>query len=162
MERLKGRKLLLCALAVVACGVDPTENEGTPTAITANPEVVFVTQGDSQAVIVSVVDEDGQILEADFEASGAGAGISISEDPNFLGTTTGIGIRRQARFFVRGDELTATNFTVSALGLTKTIAVTSVPGNLRATISNPTPALGDTIQITAPAGTFFMKASSTQ
>src|SRR5919107_6145952 len=100
MERLKGRKLLLCALAVVACGVDPTENEGTPTAIVANPEVVFVTQGDSQPVITSLVDEDGQILEADFEATNTGAGITVVEDPNFLGTTTGVGIRRQARFFV--------------------------------------------------------------
>ena len=58
MQRLKGRSIVLVALAALACSGDPTGNEGTPTAITANPDVVFVTQGDSQAVLVSVIDEE--------------------------------------------------------------------------------------------------------
>jgi hypothetical protein len=159
MQRLKGRKLILCVLAVLACSVDPTGNEGTPTEITANPEVLFVTQGDSQAVIASVIDEQGQVLEADFTASNVGAGITVVEDPTFLGTETGVGIRRQARFFVKGVDLNATSFTLNALGLSKEISVTAVPGNLAATISNVAPALGDTISITAPTGTFFTDES---
>ncbi len=159
MQRLKGRILVLGALAVLACSVDPTDNQGTPTEITATPEVVFVTQGDSQAVIATAVDEDGQVLEADFTASNVGSGITVVEDPTFLGTTTGVGIRRQARFFVKGVDLTATSFTLNALGLTKEISVTSVPGDLAATFSNLTPALGDTISITAPTGTFFTEGS---
>ncbi len=159
MQRLKGRKVLFGALAVLACSGDPTGNEGTPTQITASPDVVFVTQGDSQAVIVSVVDEDGQSLQADFTTSNVGAGIAVVEDPTFLQVSSGIPIRRQARFFVKGVDLVASSFTVNALGLSKTLAVTSVPGNLTATISNLTPALGDTISITAPAGTFFNATS---
>jgi hypothetical protein len=155
MQRLKGRKLVLCALAVLACSVDPTGNEGTPTEITANPEVVFVTQGDSQAVIASVIDEQGQVLEADFIASNVGGGITVVEDPNFLGTETGVGIRRQARFFVKGVDLNATSFTLSALGLSKEISVTAVPPNLGSEISDTVPDPGEAVTITAPAGLVF-------
>ena len=54
MQRLKGRSIVFGALAVLACSGDPTGNESTPDGDPANPDVVFVTQGDSQAVIVSV------------------------------------------------------------------------------------------------------------
>ncbi|MGH7527319.1 MAG: hypothetical protein ACREMX_11520 [Gemmatimonadales bacterium] len=159
MQRLKGRKVLFGALAVLACSGDPTENQGTPTDITVNPEVVFVTQGDSQPVIVSVIDEDGQILQADFTATNVGAGITVVEDPTFLGVSSSNPIRRQARFYVKGVDLVAAEFTINALGLSKTVAATSVPGNLTATISNLAPLLGDTITITAPTGTFFTAES---
>jgi hypothetical protein len=69
-------------------------------------------------------------------------------------------LRRQARFFVQAVDLTQTTFRVSALGLTKDVQVTSVPGSLAATFSNAAPALGDTITITAPVGTFFSQTSA--
>jgi hypothetical protein len=105
--------------------------------------------------VVSVVDEDGQVLEADFTSSDVGAGISVKEDPNFLSLNNSQQIRRQARFFVKGSELTHTSFKVNALGLTKTIDVTSIPGVLDAEITDSQPELGDTVTITAPTGTFF-------
>jgi hypothetical protein len=159
MDWLKVRMVPLGALAVLACSGDPTGNQGTPTEITATPEVVFVTQGDSEAVVVSVVDEDGQLLEADFTRSDVGAGISVEEDPNFLSLNNSQQIRRQARFFVKGSDLTHTSFKVSALGLTKTIEVTSIPGELDAEITDSLPELGDTVTITAPTGTFFNDTS---
>jgi hypothetical protein len=159
MQRLKGRKVLFGALAVLACSGDPTENQGTPTDITALPQVVFVTQGDSQAVIVSVLDEDGQALQADFTVSDVGAGITVVEDPTYLGVSSANQIRRQTRFYVKGVDLVATSFKVNALGVSKTIQATAVPGNLAATISDTNPALGDTISITVPAGTFFNESS---
>ena len=39
--------------------------------------------------------------------------------------------------------------------MTKTIEVTSVPGELDAEITDSLPTLGDTVTITAPTGTFF-------
>lgn len=138
---------------------DPTDNEGTPTAIVSDPDVVFVNQGESQPVVVSVVDEDGQPLEAEFTLGTVGAGITVAPDPDFLPVTGGNPLRRQARFFVQAVDLAASSFEVSALGITDTIDVTSVPGSLAATFSNPAPALGDTISITAPAGTFFSQTS---
>jgi hypothetical protein len=155
MQWLKGRNVLFGALAVVACSGDPTGNESTPTQIQSDPEVVFVTQGDSQPVIVKVLDEDGQVLQADFTATDVGGGITVRLDPTFQEVTTGNPIRRGSRFFVSGVALTHTSFKVNALGLSKTIEVTSVPGELDATITDSLPALGDTVTITAPTGTFF-------
>ena len=160
MQWLKRRWVLFGVFGALACAGEPTGNQSTPTEITANPDVVFVTQGDSQAVIVSVVDEDGQVLESNFgDPTNVGSGISVVFDPNFQTTTTGVPIHRQARYFVKGVDLAHSSFTVEALGLTKDIEVFSIPGQLNATISNTTPALGDTISITAPPGTFFSGSS---
>jgi hypothetical protein len=159
MQRLKGRSIVFGALAVLACSGDPTGNESTPTAIQATPDVVFVTQGDSQAVIVSVIDEQGQILQSDPQATNVGAGIAVTRDPNYQSTTIENPIDRQFRFFVKGIDLTKTTFTLNALGLTRDIEVTTVPGALTATVSDSLPALGDTVTITAPTGTIFTDSS---
>ena len=162
MQPLKARMVLFGALAGLACHGEPTGNEGTPTSIIAKPEVVFISQGASEAVIVTVVDEDGQALQADFTTSNVGAGITVVEDTTFLQVTSANQIRRQARFFVTGGDLTASpsSFVVSALGVSDTIQVTSVPATLAATFSDTLPALGDTISITAAPGTFFTAASA--
>jgi hypothetical protein len=160
MQWLKGRNVLFGALAAVAaCSGDPTGNESTPTEIQSNPDVVFVTQGDSVPVIVSVIDEDGQILQADFTATDVGSGITVKLDPTYQRVTTGPAIGRAARFYVKGVGLAHTSFKVNALGLTKTIEVTSVPGALNAEVTDTLPALGDTVTITAPTGTFFSDSS---
>jgi hypothetical protein len=159
MQPLKGRRVLFGALAVLACSGDPTGNESTPTAITASPSVVFVTQGQTQPVIASVIDEDGQILQSDINATNVGTGITVVEDSTFQTVNTGTPIARQHRFLVTANELAATSFTLEGLGIDTVLQVTSVPGTLAATISNLTPALGDTISITAPTGTLFTESS---
>ena len=92
MQRLKGRNIVFGALAVLACSGDPTGNESTPTAIRANPDVVFVTQGDSEAVIVTVLDEDGN-------SPGRPRRRRLRDhghvDPTFQAVTTGNPIRRE-------------------------------------------------------------------
>src|SRR5262245_7217151 len=159
MQRLKGRNIVFGALAVLACSGDPTGNESTPTAIQSNPDVVFVTQGDSEPVVVQVLDEDGNVLQADFTTSDVGSGITVRLDPTYQQVTTGNPIQRGSRFFVKGVDLTSTSFKVSALGLTRTIDVTSVTGALDAEITDSQPTLGDTVTITAPTGTFFTETS---
>src|SRR5918995_107908 len=160
MQPLMARMVLFGLLAVLACHGDPTENEGTPTDIVANPAVVFVAQGTTEAVLLTVVDEDGQALQADFTVSNVGPGITVEPDPTYLQLSSANQIRRQARFFVTANELAASSFEVSALGLTDTVEVTSIPAGLAATISDTQPALGDTISITAPTGTFFTEATT--
>ena len=160
MQPLKARMVLFGAVVALACHGDPTGNEGTPTDILAQPNVMFVPQGTSQPVIFTVVDEDGQALQADFTISSVGPGITVDPDPTFLEVTSGNPIRRQARFFVNAVDLAATTFVVSALGLSDTVEVTSFPAGLAATISDTLPALGDTISITAPTGTFFTPTST--
>src|SRR4051794_38161690 len=142
MQRLKGRSIVFGALAVLACSGDPTGNEGTPTAITASPDVVFVAQGDSEAVIVSVVDEQGQLLQSAPTVSDVGAGISVVADPTYQEVTTGVPIGRQFRFFVKAADLTSTSFTLNALGLTKQIPVTATPTDLVTQLSDTAPVPG--------------------
>lgn len=156
MQRLT-RRLVVCGVLglFAACAGDPTNNTGTPTRIVLSPGVVFVPQGDSQPVIASVVDEDGQALQADFTASNVGSGIQVVLDPTFLPVSSSNPIRRSARFFVKGIDLAATTFDINALGLTATVNVTSVPSQFTGTFSNTAPALGDTITLTAAPGTSF-------
>ncbi len=132
MDWLKVRMAPLGVLAVLACSGDPTDNQGTPTAITATPDVVFVTQGDSEAVVVSVVDEQGQTIEADFTTSDVRPESRPAKTRPFRSSTTPSRSGVRHRFFVKASTLTHTNFKVNALGLTKTIDVTVVPGLLDA------------------------------
>jgi len=164
MQRLTRCVVFLGALAFAwACSGDPTDNEATPTLIVATPEVMTVAQGDSQAVITSVVDEDGQGLQAEFSVSDVGSGIEVNgPDPDFLPVLGGNPIGRQARFFVKGVDLgVKTTFTVNASGLTKVVTVTVVPAgtDLSATFSNTSPALGESITMTMPAGTMLTAGS---
>lgn len=161
MQRLKGRSIVFGALAVLACSSgDPTGNESTPTAITANPDVVLVAQGDSQAVIVSVVDEQGQILQSDPTVSDVGAGISVNLDPNYQAVTTDNPIGRQFRFFVKATDLTSTTFTINALGLTKQIPVTATPTALATQLSDTAPVPGASVTVTATPGLSFAATSA--
>jgi hypothetical protein len=121
---------------------------------------VYVPQGSTKPVTVTVVDEDGQALQADFTVSNVGPGITVTPDPTYLEVSSANQIRRQARFNVTAVELAASSFVVNALGLSDTVIVTSIPAGLAATISDTAPALGDTISITAPTGTFFTEAST--
>jgi hypothetical protein len=110
-------------LVLWGCSGDPTGNKGTPTRIVANPEAMFVTQGQSEGVIVTVVDEDGQSLVADFSVSNVGAGITAVVDPNFLPVVGSKPIQRQGRIVVTAIDVTSTSFIVNALGLTQEVRV---------------------------------------
>ena len=107
MQRLTRCSVLFGVLAGIwACSGDPTNNSGKPTLIVADPAVLFVAQGASAGVVVSVVDEDGQSLKATFDAT-QGAGITVTRDATFLPTQTipPVDIGHQARFVpVRSDH----------------------------------------------------------
>jgi hypothetical protein len=129
MQRLTRCSVLFGVLAGIwACSGDPTNNSGKPTFIVADPTVVFVAQGASKGVIVSVVDEDGQSLAATFDAT-QGSGITVTRDLNFLPTQTvpPTDVGHQARFVVTGGTVGATTFTVLAAGLSKAVTVNVTP-----------------------------------
>ena len=161
MQRLKGRNIVFGALAVLACSGDPTGNESTPTAIQSNPDVVFVTQGDSEPVVVSVLDEDGNVLQADFTDERRRERDHGQARPDLSGgNDRQPDPARQPGSSSRAWTWPNTSFKVNALGLTKTIEVTSVPGAARRRRSpTASPTLGDTVTITAPTGTFFTDTS---
>lgn len=162
MERLTRCLVWLGVFAFAgACSGDPTNSSRTPTDIVANPEVVFVVQGDSQTVDLTIVDEQGQLLPAEFAiTTQPSAAATVTPDPTFLQVIAGKPIGTTARYFVKGIELGATSFVVSGSGLEKTVRIEVVPGNLAATFSTITPAFTDTVTVTAPAGTSFSQTSA--
>jgi hypothetical protein len=162
MERLTRCLVWLGVFAFAgACSGDPTDSSRTPTDIVADPEVVFVTQGDSQAVDLTIVDEQGALLPAEFTISTPpSAAATVTQDPTFLQVIAGNPIGTTARYFVKGNELGSTSFVVSGSGLDQTVRVEVVPGALAATFSTITPAFTDTVTITAPAGTSFSPTST--
>jgi hypothetical protein len=162
MERLTRCLVWLGVFAFAGgCSGDPTDSTRTPTDIVADPEVVFVTQGDSQTVDVTVVDEQGQPLPGEFAVTTQpSAAATVAPDPAFLQVVAGQPIGTKARYFVKGNELGATFFVVSASGLDDTVRVEVVPGSLAATFSTITPGFADTVTITAPVGTSFSQTST--
>jgi hypothetical protein len=130
MQRLTRCSVLFGVLAGIwACSGDPTNNSGTPTFIQADPTVLFVQQGLTTCVIVSVVDEDGLSLASDFTVSNIGPGLIVFRDPNFLPTQTipPTDIGHQARFVVAAEAAGSTSFVINASGLTKTVTVNITP-----------------------------------
>lgn len=114
-------------LVVWGCSGDPTNNEGIPTDIVMDPGALFVTVGDSQAVVVTAVDEAGQSLVADFSiVSFDPTVVTAFVDPNFLPTVGSKPINRAHRIFVKAIAASSNPSQVvvnASVGLTKAITV---------------------------------------
>ena len=165
MNRIVRGVVVLAASALAwGCNTEPEELEGgDPTEILVNPGVVFVARGDSQAVLVSVLDQQGTALDEPITvtATGAAGTVNVSVDSLFRPIFDSAGNRipnpktAELRLFVRGDALGATTFTVSGGGLTKTVPVTVTPVEIAPTVSSVTPLIGETVTITAEPGLTF-------
>jgi len=120
---------------------------------------VFIDVGETEPVVASLVDDQGNQIAADFEISNVGAGVTVVEDPDFLNTTAGVHIDNHVRFQVTATAIANSSFTLTAGGLSRVIPVRVTPAAIDIAISNPTPAWGDTITLTAPAGVLFTDTS---
>ena len=168
MNRFRSGMVPLFALLVlVGCNSEPTENlRDGPAELVASPTQLFIELGQTKAVEVGAVDAQGNPLDFNYEVTDAGTGITVRRDssylPIFVDDTT---LRApetgpQFRFIVEGTAYTATSFTVSAGGLDIEIPVQVVPQQgFGGTFDNPTPALGDTITLTAAPGTAFTETA---
>ena len=153
-------------LLVAGCSGDDT-SPGEGVNLVSDPSQLFLEVGESKTVDVSAVDNEGNPLTFDFVVTDPGSGIDVRRDSTFLPVyvdDSTLQVPAQAerfRFVVTGGTYTATAFTVTAGGTNITIPVQVIPNTtIEATISNPAPALGETIRITAPAGTHFNATST--
>jgi hypothetical protein len=144
-------------------GVSPSD---TPLKIVPNPAVVTVAQGASKIVTIQVVDSNGNALPATVSAAASTADITVTPDTGFQpvfgpdNVAHANTVNDQYRINVTGNNLAATTITVTSGDLTQTIPVIVTPTELAATLSTTTPALGEPITITAPAGLTFSPFSS--
>jgi hypothetical protein len=153
-------------LLVAGCSQD-VGDPGEGTLLSATPTQLFLEVGESKTVDVAAKDNDGNPVTADFVVTDPGSGIGVRRDSTFLpvyvddSTLQVPPTAERFRFIVTADAYTSTHFTVTANGATIDIPVQVVPTTtIEATISNPAPSLGETIRITAPAGTHFNATST--
>ena len=156
---LRGLGVLAVPVAFLSCSGDPTSNLREPSEITASPSTIFIDVGESKQVVVSLVDEQGNQIAADFEVSAVGAGVSVQQDTAYLHTNAGVTIPNAVRYDVTATGIANSSFTVSAGGISRVIPVKVTPATVDLLISNPTPAWGDTITLTAPSGALFTDTS---
>ena len=172
MNRLTSGMVPLCALLlVVGCQGDPTAplRDNGVDKLVASPSQMFLQLGASKVVDVGAVDAQGNPLEFDYLVTATGSGITVARDSTFLPVyvnDTLLAVPPQAPIFqfkVVATAYGATSFTVSAGGKDVVIPVQVVPQNqIDATFSDSTPALGDTVTITAPAGSHFTQTAALQ
>ena len=160
---LRGVALLAAVGLFAGCKSDPAgvTPSDTPLKIVASPAVVTVPQGSSKIVTIQVVDSNGTALPAQVSAAAASADITVVPDTgyqpvfgpdNIAHANT---INAQYRVNVTGNNLAATTISVTSGSLTYTIPVIVTPTELAATLSSATPALGEAVTLTAPAGLTF-------
>ena len=171
MNRLTSGLAALASLLLIAgCAGDPTESlRGPATELTALPSQLFIELGATKKVDVSAVDGQGNQLTENFVVTSVGSGITVVRDSSFRGVFQSDSLFAvpaedlQFRFTVVGTAYGATSFTVSAGGVDKVIPVQVAPQNqIGTTFSTLTPALGDTVTITAPAGATFTQTAKLQ
>jgi hypothetical protein len=168
MNRLtSGMVPLLALLLLAGCSTEPTGDlRQGPTRINAAPSQLFVQLNESKTVDVSAVDDQGNQISTGYEVTNVGANITVRRDstflPIFIDDST-LAVPPEApifRFVVTGTGYGPSSFTVSAGGHDVVIPVQVTPvASIAATFSNTTPALGDTITLTAPAGTSFTQTA---
>jgi hypothetical protein len=160
MNRLVRGSVILAAAAVSwACGGLDTDGIDATAELVADPSVVFVANTDSQAVFVEALNDLGQQLEGNFELSNVGAGLVVNLDTTFAPRPGVENLPTRVRYFVKASSLTSfvnSSFTVTANGQSLVVPVLITPDTLPGvTLSNGSPALGDTVQVTAPPGIRF-------
>lgn len=160
MKRLlRGSVILAVAVGFISCSGDPTSGFRDPQGIVANPTSVFVNVGETKPVVVSLQDDQGNQIAADYTLSDVGPGITVVRDTAFQHTNAGSNIANQQRFQVTGNAIANSSFKLTAGAISQVIAVRVTPATVDIGISNPTPAFGDTITLTAPAGALFTDSS---
>lgn len=151
---LRGSVVLATAIGIGSCSGDPTDSfRGGPSRIIATPASLFITEGQTKGVIVQAQDDQGDPLAVTFDTA-MGPGITVVEDATFL-PTNGAPIQGQTRYLITATTFLATTFTVSVGADSLVIPVRGLPTTFAGTFSNVTPALGDTVTLTAPAGLKF-------
>ncbi len=165
------RPIMLLAIPIAAwgCKSDPTVTNdiGTPSKLVASPSTVFVAQGASEATSVTLVDANGNPVPGTFTLTPpSDANFTVVQDTSQLliydaaGNSVQRSSQSSARYTITANGFGATSFQVTSGSLTTTINVSSYPATLPATFNTGTPAVGQTVTVTAPAGTFFRPTST--
>ncbi len=160
MKRLlRGSVVLAVAIGFLSCSGDPTSDFRQIEGIVATPTALFIDVNETKPVLVSLQDDQGNQVATTYEISDVGPGVTVVQDTAFMHTNVGTPLANQARFQVTGTAIANSSFTLNAGGKALVVPVKVVPSTVEIAISNATPALGDTITLTAPTGSLFTDSS---
>jgi hypothetical protein len=159
---------LLALLLAVGCSGDPTDPlRGGVTRLDAAPSQLFLQLGESKTVDISAVDEQGNQISSAYEVTATTGPVSVKRDSTFLPVyinDSTLSVPPEAptfRYLVTATGYGPASFTVGTGGKDVTVPVQVVAQTvLDAQISNLTPALGEVVTITAPAGISFSATST--
>lgn len=164
----RGTVVLAVALAALSCKGDPTDSlRNGVDHLVATPSALYINNGETRTVLVEAVDEQGNRQGTSFNFGTVGAGITVVEDDSFNLVFDKKGNQVQPKswprvqYEVTADGYVSSSFVVSAGGKSLTIPVRTFPVNLASAIANPTPAIGELVTLTAPAGLSFDPATTT-
>ena len=109
---LRGSVVLATAVGMWSCSGDPTDSfRGGTSRIVATPASLFITEGQTEAVIVQAQDDQGDPIAVTFDTA-SGPGITVAQDVTFL-PSNGAPIQGQTRYLITANTFLATTFTVS-------------------------------------------------
>ena len=157
MKRMMcGGFLLASFVGLGACSGDPTGDlVGSGIQVQSTPTSLFMPVGEEKAVVVTVLDAQGNEQDIAGFSFQAGAGVTAREDTTYLSTSTGGQLGTSRRLFIQGVDPTGTSVSISANGQTLTVPVRVTPISTTVTLSTAAPAANEPLVITLPPGYKF-------
>jgi hypothetical protein len=160
-------------LALAGCYSYASEaiNNGNYNTVQATPNFLVVHVGDSTQVIARLINDNANGAITDYTVSGTGSGILVHENLGYrpifdskLDSLVNTGAKTAEQFYIVGTAVGRYTFTLTPTmvntGISSTVTAVVLPAALGTALSKHTGAPGDTIVITALAGTVFSQTSA--
>jgi len=156
--------MLTAALGVLSCSGDPTADlrNGIDHLI-ASPTDISINNGDSVAITVQAVDEQGNVIATEFTGTTTDPQIDFKRDDSFIPVYDAENrlvpptSPTRARFFAKALGVTAATVTVTAGGKSRDLSVVTLPTVFGGVYATDPSNLGllDTVSVAPPAGLTF-------
>lgn len=146
-------------------------NNSNYNTVQATPNFLVLKVGDSTQVIARLVNDNNNGAITDYTVGSVGAGILVHENPNYRpvfdatkDTLVPTGAKSAEQFYVVGTAVGRYTFTLTPTlvntGISGTITAIVTPITLGAALNRTSANAGDTVIVTAPAGTVFSQTSA--
>ena len=175
MKQMTSGMIAFCGvLALAGCYsyTSETINNGNYNTVQATPNFAVVRAGDSDQMIVRLVNDANNGAITSYTVSNIGAGILVHYQANFRpvfdaskDSLVKTGDKSAQQYYIVGVTPGTWSFDVTPMSVNTaiktTVKVVVTPRNLGAALSkSPTANVGDTVTLTAPAGTVFSQSSA--
>ncbi len=172
-QMTSGKLALVGVFALAGCYSYASEaiNNANYNTVQATPQFAVMKVGDSDQLIMRLVNDANNGAVTSYTVSNVGAGVAVHYQTNYrpvfdskLDTLVATGDKTAQQYFIVGLAVGTYSFTVTPTsvntGISATVNVVVTPRDLGPAISKTSGAAGDTIVITAPTNTVFSQTSA--